>query len=230
MDFEELRNILAKERESKLAKLDPDFYESVRAYLDELRMERKTASAREAQFLADELDTAGNRLQHIFKRRVGKIVNLASLNIMAEIEGTMNEINAMTPTERSIYDSVLSAVQKGWNELDEMLAGESDQPMAQPIVEDIRSEERNAEGIDGKAVMAERVEDIAPANHDHESRDELADYTVVRVLRDVTTFMGADSHHYTLAKNDVVMLPNINANVLCKRRVVLPVTIKQMKG
>ena len=218
MDFEELRNILAKERESKLAKLDPDFYEGVRAYLDELRMERKTASEREAQFLADELDTAGNRLQHIFKRRVGKIVNLASLNIMAEIEGTMNEINAMTPTERSIYDSVLSAVRKGWHELDEMLAGESDQPMAQPIVEDIRSEEH----------VVEHVEDALPANH--ESRDKLSDYTVVRVLKDVTTFMGADSHHYTLAKNDVVMLPNINANVLCKRRVVLPVTIKQMKG
>ena len=228
MDFEELRNTLAKERESKLAKLDPDFYESVRAYLDELRMERKTASEREAQFLADELDTAGNRLQHIFKRRVGKIVNLASLNIMAEIEGTRNEINAMTPTERSIYDSVLSAVRKGWHEIDEVLTGESAQTMAQPIIEDIQSDERNAEGIDGKAVMEERVEDVLPANH--ESRDKLADYTVVRVLKDVTTFMGADSHHYTLAKNDVVMLPNINANVLCKRRVVLPVTIKQMKG
>lgn len=211
MDFEELRDILTREQRSKLAKLEPDFYESVRAYLDGLREEQKTASDREAPLLADELETAGDRLQRIFKLRVGKIVKLASLNISMEIDGTRYEVDAMTPVERDIYHSVLAAVRQGWSEIAGMLAGKSGPltPEETParIVEEVSD--------------AEQIEDVEVPGH-----GVLDDYTIVRVLKDIPTFMGADSHHYTLAKNDVVTLPNLNAKVLCKRRVVSPVAIQ----
>ncbi|KAB3547405.1 MAG: hypothetical protein C5617_003900 [ANME-2 cluster archaeon] len=231
MDFEDLRNILSREQKSKLAKLEPDFYEDVRAYLDGLREEQQTAPKMEAQLLADELETAENRLQRIFELRVGKIVNLASSHILAEIKGIKQDMDAMTPVERDMYDSVLVAVRKGWSDIERAVTGRS----TLPATEDIRSEElvEPVEAVDERAKdVSEEREDltIAPANHEDHDNGNLSDYTVVRVLRDVPTFMGADSHHYTLAKNDVVILPNLNANVLCKRRVVLPVTIKQTKG
>ncbi len=231
MDFEDLRNILTREQKSKLAKLEPDFYEGMRAYLDGLREEQKTAPGMEAQLLADELETAGNRLQRIFELRVGKIVNLASSHILAEIKGIKQDMDAMTPVERDMYDSVLASVRKGWSDIERAVTGKS----TLPATEDIRSEEYTepVEDVDERAEDAsEEREDpaIAPVNHRDHDNGNLSDYTVVRVLRDVPTFMGADSHHYTLAKNDVVLLPNLNANVLCKRRVVLPVTIKQTKG
>ena len=211
MDFEELRDILTREQRSKLAKLEPDFYESVRAYLDGLREEQKTASDREAPLLADELETAGDRLQRIFKLRVGKIVKLASLNISMEIDGTRYEVDAMTPVERDIYHSVLAAVRQGWSEIVGILAGKSGPPTPEEtparIVEEVSD--------------AEQIEDVEVPGH-----GVLDDYTIVRVLKDIPTFMGADSHHYTLAKNDVVTLPNLNAKVLCKRRVVSPVAIQ----
>ena len=231
MDFEDLRNILTREQKSKLAKLEPDFYEGVRAYLDGLREEQQTAPGMEAQLLADELETAENRLQRIFELRVGKIVNLASSHILAEIKGIKQDMDAMTPVERDMYDSVLASVRKGWSDIERTVTGRS----TLPATEDIRSEElmEPVEDVDERAKdVSEEREDLAIAPVTHEDRDKgnLSDYTVVRVLKDVPTFMGADSHHYTLAKNDVVILPNLNANVLCKRRVVLPVTIKQTKG
>ena len=231
MDFEDLRNILTREQKSKLAKLEPDFYEGVRAYLDGLREEQQTAPGMEAQLLADELETAKNRLQRIFELRVGKIVNLASSNILAEIKGIKQDRDAMAPVERDMYDSVLVAVRKGWSDIERAVTGRS----TLPATEDTLPEElmEPVEDVDERAKdVSEEREDliIAPANHEDHDNGNLSDYTVVRVLRDVPTFMGADSHHYTLAKNDVVILPNLNANVLCKRRVVLPVTIKQTKG
>jgi DNA replication factor GINS len=234
MDFEDLRNILTREQKSRLAKLEPDFYVDVRAYLDGLREEQQTASRMEAQLLADELETAENRLQRIFELRVGKIVNLASSHILAEIKGIKQDMDAMTPVERDMYDSVLASVRKGWSDIERTVIGRS----TLSATEDIRSEEPEPVKYadDRTEDVSEAHEDIAISHitrggitEDHDNGN-LSDYTVVRVLKDVPTFMGADSHHYTLAKNDVVILPNLNANVLCKRRVVSPVTIKQTKG
>ncbi len=229
MDFEELRNILNREQKSKLTKLDSDFYESVRAYLDGLHEEQKTASSREVQFLADEIDAANDRLQHIFKFRVGKIVNLASLNLMEEIDGTRNYVDAMTPIERDIYQSVLDAMRRGWSAIDGMLARELHPPApvsgAQPIEKAVL-EEVTAPAVENVRSASESdevsVEPVTPIEPVHR---ELSGFTVVRVLKDLPTFVGADSNHYTLAKNDVLTLPDLNASVLCKRRAVLPIAI-----
>lgn len=220
MDFEELRNILKQEQKPKLVKLEPDFYESVRAYLDELREEQKTASKKEVQLLADELETASDRLQRIFKLRIGKIVNLASLNLTMEIDGTRHDVGAMTPVERDIYNSVLAAVRQGWSEISEMLTGES-VPSMPSIPEDASEEtsEETSEDINGTIGETEMPEGGIPDG-----------YTVVCVLKDIPTFVGADGHHHTLARNDVVMLPDLNAEVLCKRRVASKVMMPQVSG
>ncbi|MEA3325596.1 MAG: hypothetical protein U9Q37_10805 [Euryarchaeota archaeon] len=235
MDFEDLRNILAREQKSKLAKLEPDFYEDVRAYLDGLRDEQKTAPKMEAQLLADELETVENRLQRIFELRVGKIVNLASSHILAEIKGIKQDVGAMAPVERDMYDSVLASVRKGWSDIERTVTGGStlqttEDTEATEVIEESKGYVEPADEYAKDASEAREDIAIAPANHEDPGNGNLSDYTIVRVLRDVPTFMGADNHHYTLAKNDVVILPNLNANVLCKRRVVSPVTIKQTKG
>ncbi|KAF5412207.1 MAG: hypothetical protein U9N46_04135 [Euryarchaeota archaeon] len=229
MDFEELRNILNREQKSKLTKLDSDFYESVRAYLDGLHEEQKTASGREVQFLADEIDAANDRLQRIFKFRVGKLVNLASLNLMEEIDGTRNYVDAMTPIERDIYQSVLDAMRRGWSAIDGMLARESRppapvsgvQPVEKAVLEEVTAlaVENVRSASESDEVGVEPVKPIEPVHR------ELSGFTVVRVLKDLPTFVGADSNHYTLAKNDVLTLPDLNASVLCKRRAVLPIAI-----
>ena len=48
-------------------------------------------------------------------------------------------------------------------------------------------------------------------------------YVVVRVLRDIPTFLGADGLSYRLKAEDVVTLPESNAEVLIKKGIALPV-------
>ncbi|RZN42158.1 MAG: DNA replication complex GINS family protein [Methanosarcinales archaeon] len=250
MDFEELRNTLKQEQKSKLAKLEPDFYESVRTYLDGLRDEQKTASGKEAQFLTDELATASDRLQRIFNLRIGKIVNLASLSIMGEIGGIKQDINMMTQVERDIYDSVLGAVRHGWVAVEQAIAGESvvmgasvapSTPVAHvtpvtpvtpvtsaaqvPPVESAPSVPEAVTGSSEDEMVVGGVEGFGMV-----SSSAPDGYTIVRVLKNIPTFVGTDSCHYTLAKNDVVTLPDLHATVLCKRRAVLPVKMPGSPG
>ncbi|MEA1905494.1 MAG: hypothetical protein U9N12_00880 [Euryarchaeota archaeon] len=242
MDFEELRNTLKQEQKSKLAKLEPDFYESVRTYLDGLREEQKTASGKEAQFLADELETASDRLHRIFNLRIGKIVNLASLSIMGEIGGIKHDIDMMTQIERDIYDSVLGAVRQGWSAVEQAIAGEyvatgaSVAPItpvatATPVtpvahVPYVKPAPPSPSPPAPEAVTARPAEDVRDLEGVETVKIGTPDgYTIVRVLKNIPTFVGTDSCHYTLAKNDVVTLPDLHATVLCKRRAVLPVEI-----
>ena len=239
MDFEELRNILKQEQKPKLAKLEPDFYENVRMYLDGLHEERKTASGREAQFLADELETASDRLQRIFKLRIGKIVNLASLSIMGEIGGIKHDIDMMTQIERGIYDSVLGAVRQGWNAVEQLIASEpvvavTPVTPATPVASATSAAQvRHVESAPPvpEAATARPAEDAGGLDGvEAVNLGAPEGYTIVRVLKNIPTFVGTDSHHYTLAKNDVVTLPDLHAKVLCKRRAVLPVAISSGSG
>jgi DNA replication factor GINS len=43
------------------------------------------------------------------------------------------------------------------------------------------------------------------------------EYVVVRILKDLPTFTGADSRNYTVSAEDVVVLPQLNATGLIKR-------------
>jgi DNA replication factor GINS len=44
---------------------------------------------------------------------------------------------------------------------------------------------------------------------------------IVRVLEDIPTFMGTDGRIYKVRKEDVIMLPKTNAEILCKRGVAV---------
>ena len=248
MNFEELRDIAREQKsKSRLTKLDSDFYESVRAYLDMLRREQETASGRELQFLSDEIKAATDRLQHIFNHRVRKILDLASLNLTGELGDTRQHTDMMTPIEREIYHSVLDAMRNGWSVVEGMIAGE---PVPQAaaamtatkiatevtpeVVPNVTPEvatgtsagQPAARDADAAGNIAEETE--AATGTTTRTKDDsgaLSDYTVVYVLKDIPTFVGADGNHYTLLRNDVVTLPNLNSRVLCKRRAVSPIAV-----
>lgn len=55
------------------------------------------------------------------------------------------------------------------------------------------------------------------------SRDS---YVAVRLLTNVPTFVGLDQHNYTLMKNDVVMVPTVNAQALIERKAAVAVKTK----
>src|SRR5208337_3998548 len=50
-------------------------------------------------------------------------------------------------------------------------------------------------------------------------------YMLVRVLQDMDKFMGVDGRIYSLAKGDIVTLPERNASVLSDRSIVIGITL-----
>jgi len=245
MNFEELRDIAREQKsKSRLTKLDSDFYESARTYLDMLRREQETASGRELQFLSDEIKAATDRLQHIFNHRVRKILDLASLNLTGELGDTRQHTDMMTPIERDIYHSVLDAMRNGWSVVEGMIAGE---PVPQAaaamtatkiatevipeVVPKVTSEVATETSAGQPAARptdaaGNIAEETGAATRTKDDSGALSDYTVVYVLKDIPTFVGADGNHYTLLRNDVVTLPNLNSRVLCKRRAVSPIALQ----
>lgn len=57
----------------------------------------------------------------------------------------------------------------------------------------------------------------------------IENYTVVRVLRALPTFVGMDGRNYTLAKEDVVTVPVVNANALISRGAAVQINIEVKK-
>ena len=50
---------------------------------------------------------------------------------------------------------------------------------------------------------------------------------MVKVLRNVPPFVGADGRHYQLWGEDVVVLPKANAQVLCSKNIAIPLQNQQ---
>lgn len=55
-------------------------------------------------------------------------------------------------------------------------------------------------------------------------KDLKKDYILVRLLRDIPTFVGADERNYTLAKEDVATVPVMNAQALIAKKAAVQVT------
>jgi DNA replication initiation complex subunit (GINS family) len=145
----------------------------------------------------------------------------------------------MTQIERGIYDSVLGAVRQGWNAVEQLIASElvvavTPVTPATPVASATSAAQvRHVESAPPvpEAATARPAEDAGGLDGvEAVNLGAPEGYTIVRVLKNIPTFVGTDSHHYTLAKNDVVTLPDLHAKVLCKRRAVLPVAISSGSG
>ena len=49
---------------------------------------------------------------------------------------------------------------------------------------------------------------------------------MVRLLKDIPTFVGADGRNYTLAKEDVAVLSAVNAKALINRNAAIQISVK----
>ncbi len=57
-------------------------------------------------------------------------------------------------------------------------------------------------------------------------KDLRKDYILVRLLRDIPTFVGMDERNYTLAKEDVATVPAMNAQALIAKKAAVKIGIK----
>lgn len=58
-------------------------------------------------------------------------------------------------------------------------------------------------------------------------KDINKEYIVVRLLKDIPTFVGVDGRNYTLSKEDVAVLSAVNAKALINRNAAIQISVKR---
>lgn len=196
--FAEISEVYRNERNSKsLTKVRPDFYEKAKDYLESLEKDyselgSKPSSA-QAMMLQDEIKKVKKRLGQIYDHRERKI-SLAALSGACGGEAPKH----MTKLEKHLYSNLVDVLRH----YRESKSCED----APPAATELAAEE--IEVVPRPDVAGMLTGEVGEMKADES--------LVLRVLKDVPSFAGAD-RVYNLKKADIVTLPATFADVLVSR-------------
>jgi DNA replication factor GINS len=202
-----LNNILRDERKSKLVPLESDFYEKAARQIRELEEEKSRIEdiySTKYAIIEDEIKTARKSLENIIERRTGKIIKEASLRASSK-QKEKQDIDSLTEEEREFYNRLLALVTQSRGELLDKIFKKEKQPAHTICEDETKEKEPSSEG----------------------KKDISKDYIVVRLLKDIPTFVGVDGRNYTLAKEDIAVLSAVNAKALINRKAAQQITVKR---
>ncbi len=211
-----LNDILREERKtrSKLVPLEGDFYEKVAWKIRELEEEKRknedTYSTKYA-ILEDELRTARKAIESIIERRTAKIINLASISAPSK-QKEKQELDSMTQEEREFHNKLLLLMTEYRGELLDKILSKKERPAFSPQTSPVPSQPQENKPVE------------APSEG---KKDISKEYIVVRLLKDIPTFVGVDGRNYTLAKEDVAVLSAVNAKALINRNAAIQISVKK---
>ena len=213
-------DILRGERKSKLVPLESDFYEKAAKQIRELEEEKSRIEdiyTTKYAIIEDEIKTARKSLENIIDRRMGKIIKEASLRASSR-QKEKQDIDSLTQVEREFYNRLLELVTQWRGELlDKVFKKVTavENKLTEPPIE-----------------RKEKIPDLTAENTQKETppedkKDISKEYIVVRLLKDIPTFVGVDGRNYTLAKEDIAVLSAVNAKALINRKAAVQITVKR---
>ena len=198
--------ILSREKQPKLSHLDPDFFDRVLKQIQELESEKSGAEpdSKKDEDITELLDIIKVQIRDIMNVRMYKIIRIASSQ---SVKRDKSDPPAMTHEELKFYNTLLGLMTAWRLECLDIVFGKKQ------IKKDI-------------VIVPERKGPEKPALPKENKKDISKDFIVLRLLRNVPTFVGMDERHYTLAKEDVVMVPTVNAKALIMRKAAVQITMK----
>lgn len=227
MDIEEISQTLYKEKNQTLKAIPADFYLEAEKYLRQLDEDiRKINNSRSPEFkmLNDEHERALSDLETIFMNRIKKVITRASNQSHAN-KPISKDIEKLLPAEKRLYDLVLQGIEAAKIELlGPILYPDSGKIAVWPEIgggrelsASIQGGREAGKGIFITAVGKEKAAETGKKNINGE-------YVVVRILKDLPTFIGSNGRNYTVGAEDVVVLPQLNATGLIKRNAAKLIT------
>ncbi|MCZ7399688.1 MAG: hypothetical protein O8C62_08445 [Candidatus Methanoperedens sp.] len=199
---------MREERKSKLVPLENDFYEKVAAQICELQDEKNRIEdiyGTKYAIIDDELKTARKSIENIIERRIGKIIKEASLRASSK-QKEKQDIESMTQEERRFYNRLLELNMEIRRELLDKISGKEKLASGSQAAATLEIHEKETQKETPKETPLEDKKDISK------------EYIVVRLLKDIPTFVGVDGRNYTLAKEDIAVLSTVNAKALINRK------------
>ena len=233
MDIEEISQTLRKEQNQKLKAIKADFYLEAEKYIRELDEDIKKVNnsrSTESKMLHDEHEGALSALETIFMKRIGKVITMATIQSHAD-KPISKDIEKLLPAEKRLYDLVLQGVDAAKIELlgpilypdSEKIAVWPELGGGRPISASVKGETGAGKGNSGTAAGNETGTEPGKNNINEE-------YVVVRMLKDLPTFTGADGRNYTVSAEEVVVLPQLNATGLIKRNAAKMIAGQENSG
>lgn len=202
MDLEELRLILLEENNSGgLTLINTDIFNKGAGNIAETHrkiVEEGSSMNESVYLLIEEVHSIRDILGYIFRARAHKILDLAMEYIDSK-SLNRDELRKMMPSEREMFESVISA------------ATLCEKEMIGPLAE-IYS------GTQLKIMSPEEEEETLFQQSENEPgiRSQL-----YRITEDIDPFIGIDGTEYVLSKGDLVTLPEPHGRLLCERNVAL---------
>ena len=206
--LDELRLIILNERESgKLSTVPQKAFDRAHEFLRSL-YEDAYGEARSLEgFLSEtaharleEMSSIKETLQEIVRLRTRKILLLALLQTENRTFDR-EEIKKMLPVERAMFEEICEKIEECRAAL---LSDEGLSPRPSPPVHPEEAKK-----------VAGRKEPTPSAG------------ACVRVLADTDAFMGVDGRIYELVREDIVTIPDENAEVLCSRNIALNIRLSK---
>jgi DNA replication factor GINS len=212
VELEDLRLIVFNERESgKLSDLHQEVFSQGRKLLDGLYREARSIDnflTERGRNVLNESTSVEETLQEIVHLRSKKILKLA-VNQTENHYVDRDEIKRMLPAERAMFEEISAAIERCRLEL---LAVEPAGETAEETEED----------EDVSATPAPARSPSPPPAPENGSG-----YALVRILEDIDSFMGIDGRIYNLQKEDLITLPEKNADVLVERNIALNIRVSK---
>ncbi len=212
--LEDLRKVLLSEREAgRLTQIQKDLFEKTHAAVS-LLLEKVYAIedpfSDEARARIEETMSIRETAYDIVVLRTKKILALAE----SQAQGNhleRDELKRMVPPEREMFERISGAIGTCQGALLSQIR--QSLPAEHEIVPAIGQDQAIPQGPGPAASPAPPLQ--SPS------------CSLVRVLADMDAFMGVDGRIYTLAKGDIVTLPERNAEVLVERNIALNMNLSK---
>ncbi|MDD1684469.1 MAG: hypothetical protein LUQ19_01120 [Methanoregula sp.] len=219
MKLDDLRSILLSERETgRLTAIAPDIF--LKGHAELATITKKVYASEdpfsdEARTLIDETLAIRETLQDLFAIRSRKILALAVMHAEGNYYDR-EEVKRLIPAEKEMFDQITAGIGQCQGTL---LNDIKHAPLV--VCQSVSEEDDNA--------GTGQLTDDEPAETPRDVHGETAPVShpcvLVHVLEDMDAFMGVDGRIYTLAKGDIVTLPERNAAVLSERNIVLNINV-----
>ncbi len=231
-----LENILKVEREErkKLVPLEQDFYGNIAGQIQDLEDEKRKINdpySTKHEIIEDEQKTVKNAIESIIYKRTTKIINEARYNAEMSLHETSRQrekqnLDSMTHEERIFYNRLLEVMTEWRSEIVNRIF-KREKLVHQPVVlpEEDGLPELPATEKNDKSKQPLEKNDISKECPD--KKDISKEYIVVRLLKDIPTFVGVDGRNYSLAKEDVAVLSTVNAKALINRKAAIQIMVKR---
>lgn len=220
MKLDDLRSILLSERETgRLTAVAPDIFEKGHAELAAITKKVyafEDPFSDEARSLIDETLSIRETIQDLFAIRSRKILALTIMHAEGNYYDR-EEVKRMIPAEKEMFEQMTASIEQCQGILLHNIPHTLNAPRHAVPAADAGSagpEPSEDEETDGESGALQNP--ASPVSHP---------CVLVHVLEDMDSFMGVDGRIYTLAKGDIVTLPERNAAVLSERNIVLNINL-----